>query len=74
MVHMMFADAECTRVMKRSVHLLNETVPYYAQCVQSNSDSRAALTVCHNAHSDQQQLGGDWSGEGLPFPPENFAT
>lgn len=54
MTYTLFADDQCTRLIKRTEHNIWNAVPNFQACVMSaNGNGRTSLTVCQ----DEVKLG-----------------
>lgn len=50
LVYQVYADPQCSLLIRKTEHALSEAIPAYGRCAQSSvsGDTRYALTVCHN--------------------------
>lgn len=48
LIHILFADEQCTLAMKKSVHVLSEVVENYGFCMVDYNTYNARLVVCRN--------------------------
>ena len=48
LVHILFADEQCTLAMKKSVHVLSDVVQDYGYCARNYQNTHTKLVVCRN--------------------------